>query len=262
MSFSPPYPKEDLLEPFFHKKCEQRLYIDDKRVRISKLRSRYKKIADNESRTFITLPFDIVPTPTSRILAIAPEVGVLRITGHDCVVENVLKTSVLKLNSRIFYPVENTISMFKFNPDSTSPIHTSWIALKHAHTPYYKKSELNDIICDHFTAFTDICTSIKNKTTIIALRYSYHGYTCLRCGETFDTIEKWAHHYPVLVPYTLGWAKVKYCEDSKTLKTIPVSITLKPEQPPEPHPRHDSKSIGGDLHWRRDFEFRIKRLRR
>lgn len=100
-----------------------------------------------------------------------------------------------------------------------------------AHVPFYKRSELSDILLKHWSPMTNIIVmkhSIKNMYIGLMFNIEQGTYQCLDCGSCFDSIETWSCHYKdIKVPSSLPKYEVfatKLGEDNIGLKPMGLQI--------------------------------------
>jgi hypothetical protein len=85
-------------------------------------------------------------------------------------------------------------------------LRVSWRALSEAHTPYYSYEALPGVMETH-RAYSALC-SCRIGPWFAVVRQTFEGFECLRCSASFDTLEKWAAHYPKRVPTSLPWQQL------------------------------------------------------
>jgi hypothetical protein len=114
-----------------------------------------------------------------------------------------------------------------------------WNNLKKGHTPFYTDGDMETVVSDHWSGMKSLVrcclsgggspiggrpesrvSSSASKSTrrrkYAVLRYSDRGYTCLRCGDVFRTMNEWKSHYPSSIgdriPTQIPWSKFGYDE--------------------------------------------------
>ena len=133
--------------------------------------------------------------------------------------------------------IEGTTATFNTSMEAVA---VKWTPLKRAHTPIYKKTELEMLLFNNWSQHAKLLSiQLGSEDEEYACALSTFGQLkCIECSKTFNSIETWAGHFnrpPLILPLSLPWKEVSVQNRQLVLQSVPRLVFRHTPFVPLPH---------------------------